>query len=195
MDGSELARAFFTFAALVGAAMCSAFRCGSHDRVPRFNSGRGLQYLAHLPPPIESTLSPQARRNLPSALRNPLDPSAGASGIPRLPTASTSPPGRCRSARQLPYRKLASAQAAGQAQRIIASRCGRRAHSSPHQRVDLPAAQLAARRCSSTATQRMVISLARARAQAVDHSLSTSAWVIPGASVSANTFCCQRRDH
>ena len=32
--GSELARAFFTFAALVGAAMCSAFRCGSHDRWP-----------------------------------------------------------------------------------------------------------------------------------------------------------------
>jgi hypothetical protein len=25
VDGSELARAFFTFAALVGAAMCSAF--------------------------------------------------------------------------------------------------------------------------------------------------------------------------
>jgi hypothetical protein len=34
VDGSELARAFFTFAALVGAAMCSAFRCGSHDRWP-----------------------------------------------------------------------------------------------------------------------------------------------------------------
>ena len=33
VDGSELARAFFTFAALVGAAMCSAFRCGSHDRL------------------------------------------------------------------------------------------------------------------------------------------------------------------
>ena len=52
VDGSELARAFFTFAALVGAAMCSAFRCGSHDRVLRFNSGRGLQYLAHVPPPM-----------------------------------------------------------------------------------------------------------------------------------------------
>ena len=52
VDGSELARAFFRFAALVGAAMCSAFRCGSHDRVPRFNSGRGLQYLAHVPPPM-----------------------------------------------------------------------------------------------------------------------------------------------
>ncbi|MGA9201738.1 MAG: hypothetical protein WBZ67_14705, partial [Pseudolabrys sp.] len=34
VDGSELARAFFTFAALVGAAMCSAFECGSHDRWP-----------------------------------------------------------------------------------------------------------------------------------------------------------------
>jgi hypothetical protein len=32
VDGSELARTFFTFAALVGAAMCSACRCGSHDR-------------------------------------------------------------------------------------------------------------------------------------------------------------------
>ena len=34
VDGSELARAFFTFAALVGAAMCSAFKCGSLDRWP-----------------------------------------------------------------------------------------------------------------------------------------------------------------
>ena len=34
MDGSELARTFFTYAALVGAAMCSACRCGSHDRWP-----------------------------------------------------------------------------------------------------------------------------------------------------------------
>ena len=34
VDGSGLARAFFTQAALVGAAMCSAFRCGSHDRWP-----------------------------------------------------------------------------------------------------------------------------------------------------------------
>ena len=34
VDGSELARAFFTFAGLVGAAMCSAFKCGSHDRWP-----------------------------------------------------------------------------------------------------------------------------------------------------------------
>jgi hypothetical protein len=34
VDGSELARAFFTYAALVGAAMCSACRCGSHDRWP-----------------------------------------------------------------------------------------------------------------------------------------------------------------
>ena len=34
VDGSGLARAFFTFAALVGAAMCSAFGCGSHDRWP-----------------------------------------------------------------------------------------------------------------------------------------------------------------
>jgi hypothetical protein len=44
--GSELARTFLTFAALVGAAMCSAgslarsrhlhgiFECGSHDRWP-----------------------------------------------------------------------------------------------------------------------------------------------------------------
>ena len=29
VDGSELARTFFTFAALVGAAMCSAFQCGT----------------------------------------------------------------------------------------------------------------------------------------------------------------------
>ena len=34
VDGSELARLFFTSAALVGAAMCSAFECGSHDRWP-----------------------------------------------------------------------------------------------------------------------------------------------------------------
>ena len=34
VDGSGLARAFFTFAGLVGAAMCSACRCGSHDRWP-----------------------------------------------------------------------------------------------------------------------------------------------------------------
>jgi Enoyl-CoA hydratase/isomerase len=33
-DGSELARAFFTFAGLVGAARCSAFLRGSHDRWP-----------------------------------------------------------------------------------------------------------------------------------------------------------------
>jgi hypothetical protein len=34
VDGSELARAFFTCAALVGAAMCSAFERGSYDRWP-----------------------------------------------------------------------------------------------------------------------------------------------------------------
>jgi hypothetical protein len=34
VDGSELARTFFTYAALVGAPMCSAFECGSHDRWP-----------------------------------------------------------------------------------------------------------------------------------------------------------------
>ena len=34
VDGSELARAFFTFAALVGAAMCSAFKCGTQGRWP-----------------------------------------------------------------------------------------------------------------------------------------------------------------
>jgi hypothetical protein len=34
VDGSELARTFLTIAALVGAAMCSAFACGSHDRWP-----------------------------------------------------------------------------------------------------------------------------------------------------------------
>ena len=33
-NGSELARDIFTFAELVGAAMCSAFWCGSHDRWP-----------------------------------------------------------------------------------------------------------------------------------------------------------------
>jgi hypothetical protein len=33
-NGSALARIFFTFAGLVGAAMCSAFVCGSHDRWP-----------------------------------------------------------------------------------------------------------------------------------------------------------------
>jgi hypothetical protein len=36
VDGSELARAFFTFAALVGAAVCSAFKCGT-NRVPFVN--------------------------------------------------------------------------------------------------------------------------------------------------------------
>ena len=34
VDGSELASAFFTFAALVGAAMCSAFKCGTRGRWP-----------------------------------------------------------------------------------------------------------------------------------------------------------------
>jgi hypothetical protein len=34
VDGSALARAFFTIAGLVGAAMCSAFLRGSHDRWP-----------------------------------------------------------------------------------------------------------------------------------------------------------------
>ena len=34
VDGSELARTFFPYAALVGAPMCSAFKCGSHDRWP-----------------------------------------------------------------------------------------------------------------------------------------------------------------
>jgi hypothetical protein len=34
VDGSELARAFFTSAALVGAAMCLACFRGSHDRWP-----------------------------------------------------------------------------------------------------------------------------------------------------------------
>jgi hypothetical protein len=34
VDGSELARDFFTSAGLVGAAMCSAYECGSHDRWP-----------------------------------------------------------------------------------------------------------------------------------------------------------------
>jgi hypothetical protein len=71
-DGSELARAFFTFAALVGAAMCSAFRCGSHDRAPvQFRTWSPI--LSSCTTPHESTLSPQARRNLPSARRNPLE--------------------------------------------------------------------------------------------------------------------------
>jgi len=34
VDGSELARKNFTSASLVGAAMCSACLCGSHDRWP-----------------------------------------------------------------------------------------------------------------------------------------------------------------
>jgi hypothetical protein len=34
VDGSELARVFFTSAGLVGAAMCSAFERGSRDRWP-----------------------------------------------------------------------------------------------------------------------------------------------------------------
>jgi hypothetical protein len=34
VDGSELARTFFTFAALVGAAMCSACSCGTRGRWP-----------------------------------------------------------------------------------------------------------------------------------------------------------------
>jgi hypothetical protein len=34
VDGSGLARAFFTFAALVDAAMCSAFECGTLGRWP-----------------------------------------------------------------------------------------------------------------------------------------------------------------
>jgi hypothetical protein len=35
VDGSELARAFFTFAALVGAAMCSPFKRGTRGRWPQ----------------------------------------------------------------------------------------------------------------------------------------------------------------
>ena len=34
VDGSELARTILHVAGLVGAAMCSAFECGSHDRWP-----------------------------------------------------------------------------------------------------------------------------------------------------------------
>ena len=34
VDGAELARTFFTFEALVGAAMCSAFQCGTRGRWP-----------------------------------------------------------------------------------------------------------------------------------------------------------------
>jgi hypothetical protein len=34
VDGSGLAGTFFHAAGLVGAAMCSAFECGSHDRWP-----------------------------------------------------------------------------------------------------------------------------------------------------------------
>jgi hypothetical protein len=34
VDGSELARIFFTYAALVGAAMCSAFKRGTRGRWP-----------------------------------------------------------------------------------------------------------------------------------------------------------------
>jgi hypothetical protein len=40
VDGSEVARTFFTFAALVGAPVCSAFRCGSHDRWPLATGNR-----------------------------------------------------------------------------------------------------------------------------------------------------------
>jgi len=36
VDTSESARAFFTFAGLVGAAMCSGCRCRSHDRWPLY---------------------------------------------------------------------------------------------------------------------------------------------------------------
>ena len=34
VDGSVLARALLYVCSMVGAAMCSAFRCGSHDRWP-----------------------------------------------------------------------------------------------------------------------------------------------------------------
>jgi hypothetical protein len=34
VDGSRLSRGYRTGAASVGAAMCSAFSCGSHDRGP-----------------------------------------------------------------------------------------------------------------------------------------------------------------
>ena len=47
---------------------------GSHDRVPRFNSGRGLQYLAPTPPPAKSTFSPQARGNPPKIEPLPTPP-------------------------------------------------------------------------------------------------------------------------
>src|SRR5262249_13833686 len=48
----RVGKAFLHVCRLVGAAMCSACLCGSHDRWPQFNSGRGLQYLAHVPPPM-----------------------------------------------------------------------------------------------------------------------------------------------
>src|SRR3954462_9765157 len=55
VDGSELARAFFTFAALVGAAMCSAFRCGhmtaGHNALRGSGPGQNLAFdnaLAHV---------------------------------------------------------------------------------------------------------------------------------------------------
>ena len=81
--------------------MCSACGCGSHDRVLRFNSGRGLKYLAHLPPPVGphwSTSAPQlaARcaalhraRGDPLVLRRIAIP-ARASGPPQMPAGSTS---------------------------------------------------------------------------------------------------------
>jgi hypothetical protein len=45
VDGSELARVIFTSAALVGAAMCSAFECGSHDTSRRVYSARSLCFF------------------------------------------------------------------------------------------------------------------------------------------------------
>ena len=102
VDGSELARTFFTYAGLVGTAHVFGLLRGSHDRIPGFNSGRGLQYLAHVPPPIgphsvhkraRNSLKTKQRASKPARTPAQRDPSAGASGIPRLPTASTSPPG------------------------------------------------------------------------------------------------------
>ncbi len=51
VDGSELARALFTLAALVGAAMCSAFKCGTraagHNALRGSGPGQKLAFASH----------------------------------------------------------------------------------------------------------------------------------------------------
>ena len=121
VDGSELARDFSTFAVSGRRSHVFGLKCVSHDRGRESNSGRA-PILSSCTTRRDPTLSPQARRD--SLLDAPqlqarfetrsnagvARSQRGASGIPRLPAASTSPqptarptsPGRVRVSAQEP---------------------------------------------------------------------------------------------